>query len=103
MTDDFMGPPWQADWVEAASAYRDALPEEVRKKIRDGMADLVTARNPYVPQDELPEGFFLEPARSSRPKGPHILSFDRGRGWLRFTFVPRVEDPQIVVEEIFWQ
>ncbi|MFE0421271.1 hypothetical protein [Streptomyces sp. NPDC058953] len=40
---------------------------------------------------------------SSRPRGAHVLYFDRGRGWLRFTFVGRVEDPQIVVEEIFWQ
>ncbi|WHM40807.1 hypothetical protein [Streptomyces sp. BPTC-684] len=103
MTDPFMGPPWQADWVEAARTYRDALPEHVRKKITNGMAELVTARNPYLPQDELPPGSYLEPARSSRPKGPHILGFDHGRGWLRYTFVRRVEDPQIIVEEIFWQ
>ncbi|MER5732398.1 hypothetical protein ABT084_29380 [Streptomyces sp. NPDC002138] len=103
MTDDFMGPPWQLDWVEAARTYRDALPEEVRKQVREGVTELVTARNPYLPQDELPTGLHLEPARSSRPRGPHILAFDRGRGWLRFTFVHRAEDPQIVVEEIFWQ
>ncbi|GAA3374608.1 hypothetical protein GCM10020367_39140 [Streptomyces sannanensis] len=103
MTDDFMGPPWQADWVEECAAYRDSLPEHVRKTIRDGMAELVTARNPYLPDDELPEGFHLEPARSTRPRGPHILNFDHGRGWLRFVSVRRVEDPQIVVEELFWQ
>ncbi len=103
MTDGFMGPPWQVDWVEEARAYRDSLPEEIRKMIREGMAELITAGNPYVPQDELPEGFHLEPARSSRPKAHHVLYFHHGRGWLRFTFVRRVEDPQIVVEEIFWQ
>ncbi|MEW1548222.1 hypothetical protein [Streptomyces tsukubensis] len=103
MTEGFMGPPWQADWVEAARTYRDGLPGEVRKTIQDGMAELITARNPFRPQDELPDGFYLEPARSSRPLGAHILYFDHGRGWLRFTFVGRVEDPQIAVEEIFWQ
>ncbi|WP_203622439.1 hypothetical protein [Streptomyces sp. SID8499] len=43
------------------------------------------------------------PARSSVPKGPRILYFDNGHGWMRYIFVQRVEDPQIVVEEIFWQ
>lgn len=51
MTDGFMGPPWQADWVEAARIYRDGLPDEVRKQIRDGTAELITAKNPYLPQD----------------------------------------------------
>ncbi|WFB09207.1 hypothetical protein LRS74_20815 [Streptomyces sp. LX-29] len=103
MTDDFMGPPWQADWVEAARTYRDALPEGVRQQIRLGVVELITTRNPYVPKDELPDGYYLEPARSTRPRGTHILYFDHGRGWLRFNFARRVEDPQIVVEEIFWQ
>lgn len=42
-------------------------------------------------------------ARSSVPKGPRFLYFDNGHGWMRYTFVQRVEDLQIVVEEIFWQ
>ncbi|MGW7553250.1 hypothetical protein [Streptomyces rimosus] len=45
----------------------------------------------------------VEPARSSVPKGPCILHFDNGHGWLKYTFVRRTDDPQIVVEEIFWQ
>ncbi|CAM5547833.1 MULTISPECIES: hypothetical protein [Streptomyces] len=45
----------------------------------------------------------VEPARSSVPKGPRILHFDNGHGWLKYTFVGRTDDPQIVVEEIFWQ
>ena len=27
---------------------------------------------------------------------------DNGNGWLKYTFVRRTVDPQIVVEEIFW-
>ncbi|MFE9221158.1 hypothetical protein ACFYN3_33110 [Streptomyces lavendulae] len=45
----------------------------------------------------------MEPARSTVPRGPHIAYFDSNRGWIRFTFLPRVAEPQIVVEEIFWQ
>ncbi|WP_405439206.1 hypothetical protein OG373_17885 [Streptomyces avidinii] len=45
----------------------------------------------------------MEPARSTVPRGPHIAYFDGFRGWIRFTFLPRVAEPQIVVEEIFWQ
>ncbi|WP_371678053.1 hypothetical protein [Streptomyces sp. NBC_01276] len=41
--------------------------------------------------------------RSTVPRGPHIAYFDSNRGWIRFTFLPRVAEPQIVVEEIFWQ
>lgn len=42
-------------------------------------------------------------ARTGDPKGPRILYFDDGDGWLTYTFVPRSEDPQILVFEIFWQ
>jgi hypothetical protein len=68
-------------------------------------AELVTARDPYfrgVDTDAgLPDGMRVEPAWSSDPKGPRIFYFDHGHGWLTYTFVPRVEDPQIIVEEIF--
>jgi hypothetical protein len=30
VTDDFMGPPWQADWTKNAEDNRNALPEEAR-------------------------------------------------------------------------
>ncbi|MEV8544963.1 hypothetical protein [Streptomyces sp. NPDC051572] len=43
------------------------------------------------------------PGRSTEPKGRHLCFFDRGNGWLKYTFVRRTEDPQIVVEEVFWQ
>lgn len=46
---------------------------------------------------------YVEPVRSTDPKGPHVLHFDNHRGWLICTFIPRTEDPQIIVEEIFWQ
>lgn len=43
------------------------------------------------------------PDQSTVPKGRHLCFFDNGKGWLKYTFVRRTEDPQIVVEEIFWQ
>ncbi|MEU9570255.1 hypothetical protein AB0D62_10240 [Streptomyces massasporeus] len=87
MTDDgFMGPPWQMDWTLKAQAARDTLPENVRKTV-----------------DAAPDGMQVRPLESSRPKGPRILHFDNGHGWMTYTFIPRVEDPQIVVEEVFWQ
>ncbi|GAA3380201.1 hypothetical protein [Streptomyces racemochromogenes] len=58
--------------------------------------ELLTARHPY-------RGENVEPARSTVPRGPHIAYFDSDRGWIRFAFLPRVAEPQIVVEEIFWQ
>lgn len=98
MTDGFMGPPWQLDWTEGARTYRDSLPLEIREQVHDVAITLVTAKNPLQPED-----LQHEPARSTRPKGPHIVYFDSGRGWLRYTFVARMTDPQIVVEEMFWQ
>jgi hypothetical protein len=29
--------------------------------------------------------------------------FDHGNGWVKYSFVRPTEDPQIVVEEVFWQ
>ncbi|MEU5701216.1 hypothetical protein [Streptomyces aurantiacus] len=107
MTDDFMGPPWQMDWRLDALAARDALPEHVRKMIDEARAELVTAKDPYfrgIETDaDLPDSMTVGPARSSRPKGAHICSFDHGNGWLTYTFVSRAEDPQIIVEQVFWQ
>lgn len=45
---------------------------------------------------------WVEPARSTHPKGPRIIYFDDGNGWLTYTFVPRAADPQIMVELVFW-
>ncbi|WP_234352889.1 hypothetical protein [Streptomyces sp. NRRL B-1140] len=46
----------------------------------------------------------VRPLESSRPKGPRILLlFDSGHGWMTYTFIRRVEDPQIVVGEVFWR
>ncbi|NEY33523.1 hypothetical protein GTU99_15195 [Streptomyces sp. PRKS01-65] len=107
MTDDFMGPPWQTDWRLDAVANRDALPERVREMVDEARAELVTAKDPYfrgIETDaDLPGGMWVEPARSSRPKGAHLLYFDDGAGWLTYTFVPRAEDPQVIVEQLFWQ
>jgi hypothetical protein len=107
VTDAFMGPPWQMDWRLDALARRDGLPEHVQKKVDEARAELVTAKDPYfrgIDADaDLPETMYVEPVRSSDPKGPRILYFDNHRGWLVYTFTPRVEDPQITVVEVFWQ
>ncbi|MER5753148.1 hypothetical protein [Streptomyces sp. NPDC002088] len=107
MTDEFMGPPWQLDWRLDALASRDALPEHVRKTVDEARAELVTAKDPYFrgidADGALPETMWVEPVRSSDPKGPRILYFDNHNGWLVYTFVRRSEDPQILVYEVFWQ
>ncbi|GAA1896884.1 hypothetical protein GCM10009716_03650 [Streptomyces sodiiphilus] len=108
MTDDgFMGPPWQMDWTLKSQAVRDQLPEHVWKLIDAVRAELVTAKDPYFRgtdgDADIPAGMKVQPVRSDLPKGSRVLLFDHGHGWLRYTFIPRTEDPQIVVEEIFWQ
>ncbi|MFD4144432.1 hypothetical protein [Streptomyces sp. NPDC058572] len=107
MSSEFMGPPWQMDWVRSARADRDALPPAVRALVDEVRAELVTVEDPYFRgidnRPDLPEGCWAEPGRSTVPDGPHIAYFDHGRGWLRYVFVRRAADPQIIVEEIFWQ
>jgi len=102
-----MGPPWQMDWMLKAQAARDALPEHVRKIVDAARAELVTAKDPYfrgIDADaDLPEGMKVHPVESSKPRGPRVLLFDSGHGWMTYTFIRRAEDPQIVVEEVFWQ
>ncbi|MEV6954544.1 hypothetical protein [Streptomyces sp. NPDC051183] len=44
---DFMGPPWQMDWVDTARTTRDSLPKPVRDLIDGIRAELVTAEDPY--------------------------------------------------------
>lgn len=103
----FMGPPWQMDWKLKAQAVRDSLPEHVRKIVDAARAELVTARDPYfrgVDADlDLPDGMKVEPVQSSEPKGAHVILFDSGHGWMIYTFIPRFADPQLIVEEVFWQ
>ncbi|MGP2436737.1 hypothetical protein [Streptomyces sp. JW3] len=105
--DGFMGPPWQMDWTLKAQAARDALPEQVRKIVDAVRAELVMAPDPYfrgIDADAgLPVGMRVSPVRSSDPKGARIFFSDDGHGWFIYAFVRRVEDPQLVVEEIFWQ
>jgi hypothetical protein len=107
VTDAFMGPPWQMDWRLDALTCRDALPEQVRRMVDEVRAELVTAKDPYfrgIDADaDLPATMYVEPVRSTDPKGPHIMYFDNHRGWLVYTFDRRPEDPQIVVVEVFWQ
>ncbi|MEU6755032.1 hypothetical protein [Streptomyces sp. NPDC046685] len=108
MTDEgFMGPPWQMDWTLNAQAARDILPENVRKMVDAARAELVTAADPYfrgIEADaDLPDGMRVRPVESSRPKGSRIFLFDGGNGWMIYSFIRRVEDPQIIVEEVFWQ
>ncbi|WP_234334414.1 hypothetical protein [Streptomyces sp. NRRL B-1347] len=100
MSDDgFFGPPWQMDWTLKAQAARDALPEHVRKLVDAARAELVTAKDPYFRGVEADAGL----PDTIRVEGPRVLYFDNYRGWLRYVFMHRVDDPQIVVEEIFWQ
>lgn len=107
MTDEFMGPPWQMDWRLDALVGRDALPENARNMVDEARAELVTAKDPYFrgidADGDLPEGMRVEPVRSSDPKGPRILYFDKGYGWLVYSFDRRILDPQILVYEVFWQ
>jgi hypothetical protein len=88
-SDGFMGPPWQMDWTLKAQAARDTLPEQVRKMVDVARAELVTAKDPYfrgIDADaDLPAGMNVRPLRSTDLKGR------------------RMEDPQIVVDEVFWQ
>lgn len=103
----FMGPPWQMDWTYKAQAARDALPEDVRKTVDAVRAELVTAKDPYFrgidADGDIPEGMRVMPVQSSRPRGPRIFFFDSGHGWMIYSFIRRADDPQIVVEELFWQ
>ncbi|MEU0068906.1 hypothetical protein ABZ027_05030 [Streptomyces sp. NPDC006332] len=107
MTDAFMGPPWQMDWRLDALARRDALPECARKMIDEARAELVTEKDPHfrgIDTDaDLPPTMYVESVRSTDPNGPRILYFDNHRGWVVYTSVPRAEDPQITVVEVFWQ
>ncbi|MEU0787204.1 hypothetical protein ABZ341_37340 [Streptomyces sp. NPDC006173] len=107
MTDEFMGPPWQADWTKAAEDNHDALPEHARSLVAAARAELVTAQDPYfrgIDADRgLAAGMSVEPVQSTRPGGEHVLYFDFGRGWLRYHFTARTMDPQIVIDECFWQ
>lgn len=102
-----MGPPWQADWTEEAASNRAALPEEARVLVDAARAELVTAQDPYfrgIDADrDLPAAMSVEPVQSTRPSGEHVLYLDYGRGWLRYHFTPRTTDPQIVIDECFWQ
>ncbi|GGN25499.1 hypothetical protein [Streptomyces fuscichromogenes] len=107
MTDGFMGPPWQMDWRIDALAGFEALPDDMREIVLAVRGELVAAKNPYfrgIDTDAgLPDGMRVRPDQSTDPRGRHMCFFDDGYGWLKYTFVRRAEDPQIVVEELFWQ
>ncbi|MFI1947074.1 hypothetical protein ACH46F_24915 [Streptomyces virginiae] len=70
-------------------------------------AELVTAKDPYfrgIEADaDLPDGMSVRPVESSWPKGARIFLFDGGNGWMIYSFIRHAEDPQIIVEEVFWQ
>ncbi|MFG3022070.1 hypothetical protein ACGFZQ_26560 [Streptomyces sp. NPDC048254] len=106
MTDGLMGPPWQMDWRLDALAAFEELPDHVREIVLAARAELVTAKDPYFRGIEtdacLPNGMQVTPVRSSDPKGPRALFFDDENGWLMYSFAPRIEDPQIIVEQVFW-
>lgn len=107
MTDGFMGPPWQMDWRLDALAALEALPAHAREMVYAARAELVTVKDPYfrgIDTDGcLPDAMQVVPIRSSEPKGARALFFDDGNGWLKYPFVPRIEVPQIIVEQVFWQ
>ncbi|MFC0843368.1 hypothetical protein ACFH04_06395 [Streptomyces noboritoensis] len=62
----------------------------------------MTSQHPYRDHGLDTSKVSIEPARSTQPRGPHILYFDRGRGWLRYVFIHRTAEPQIVIERLFW-
>ncbi|OEJ23153.1 hypothetical protein AR457_00025 [Streptomyces agglomeratus] len=103
MSEEFTGPPWAADWTKLAAEYRDALPARVRDLINDAVIDLITCRHPYRDDGLDLTQVSIEPVRSTEPRGAHILYFDHGHGWLRYTFVHRTAEPQIIIESLFWQ
>ncbi|MEU3404519.1 hypothetical protein ABZ766_11300 [Streptomyces sp. NPDC006670] len=107
MSGAFMGPPWQMDWVDTARTARDSLPQQVRDLIDAVRAELVTVKDPYFRGvdnlPDLPMGCRIAPLLSTVPNGLHVCHFDHGRGWLHYTFVRRTADPQIIIEEVFWQ
>ncbi|MGW2701198.1 hypothetical protein [Streptomyces sp. NPDC001340] len=94
------------DWRLDALAALEALPAHAQQMVYAARAELVTAKDPYFRGIEtdacLPDGMQVMPVRSSEPKGARALFFDNENGWLKYTFVPRTEDPQIVVEQLFW-
>ena len=102
-----MGPPWQADWRIDAFVTFEALPDHAREIVLAARGELVTAKDPYFRAVEtdagLPDSMKVVPDQSTVPKGRHLCFFDYGNGWLKYTFVRRTEDPQIVIEEVFWQ
>ncbi|MCX5195790.1 hypothetical protein OOK31_18140 [Streptomyces sp. NBC_00249] len=103
MSAEFTGPPWATDWTKLAAEYRDALPARVRDLIIDAVTELKASHHPYRDDHLDTAKVSIEPARSTDPRGAHILYFDHGHGWLRYTFTRRTADPQIVIERIFWQ
>ncbi|MFD7628552.1 hypothetical protein ACFV7Q_21355 [Streptomyces sp. NPDC059851] len=103
MTEDLTGPPWATDWTKSAAEYRDSLPTTVRDQIIDAVTELKCSRHPYRDDHLDTAKVNIEPVRSTQPRGAHLLYFDRGRGWLRYVFTPRVAEPQIVIETLFWQ
>ncbi|MCC9707833.1 hypothetical protein E4N62_22730 [Streptomyces sp. MNU76] len=70
----------------------------------NGAARVRDARGGGADADaDLPDGVKVEPVLSSDPHGPRVFLFDSGHGWMIYTFIRRVEDPRIIVEEVFWQ
>ncbi|MEV6685099.1 hypothetical protein AB0N28_07130 [Streptomyces sp. NPDC051130] len=102
MSAPFTGPPWAADWTKLAAEYRDSLPARVRDLVIDAVIELKTSHHPYR-DTHLGPAVSVEPVRSTDPRGPHILYFDNSHGWLRYTFIHRAAEPQIIIEQLFWQ
>ncbi|OKI61637.1 hypothetical protein [Streptomyces sp. MJM1172] len=103
MSEEFTGPPWAVDWTKTASEYRDSLPRAVRDLIIDAVVELLSSRHPYRDDGLDTTKISIEPARSTQPRGAHILNFDHNHGWLRYTFIRRAAEPQIIIETVFWQ
>ncbi|MFJ8017382.1 hypothetical protein [Streptomyces sp. NPDC096339] len=103
MSEELTGPPWAVDWTKTASEYRDSLPVPVRDLVIDAVVELLSSHHPYRDHGLDTTKVSIEPARSTQPRGPHILNFDHNRGWLRYTFIHRAAEPQIIIETLFWQ
>ncbi|MFI8294231.1 hypothetical protein ACIGBL_34560 [Streptomyces sp. NPDC085614] len=83
------------------------MPKPVGDLLDEIRAELVTVEDPYFRGVDnlpnLPGGCRITLLRSTAPNGLHVCYFDHGRGWIHYSFVRRMIDPQIIVEEVFWQ
>lgn len=94
------------DWTVEARRTFDAMPADGRQLVLAARAELITAPDPYCRGIDadigLPHWITVRPLASTSPGGPHIADLAAGRGWVVFTFIRRLAEPQITITGIFW-